>query len=232
MDAETPSKDVLVLTDSPDRYDADMRRLGLAPRYAPSVSLMLEHLVDHPASGFVLEVGKVMRAPDPGRSQMFQLAKVFPVLRVLRRGLGQEVVYLEGLEGFQAQVQAFAPREVRHCGRAPVLLQGVLAPADGGGFPGGPVQARILDISPGGGFVSCQGGVDPEECVRLSIQDIEDPTPILSSIRWRRGEGRRDWVGFGLRFLDIRPGQLRELLSRFLAPLGRADDLAAGASCP
>ncbi|MBA4358571.1 MAG: hypothetical protein C0405_12695, partial [Desulfovibrio sp.] len=150
---------MLVLTDSPWDYEALMRRLGLTPLYVPTVASLLVHLLGHPVSGFALEVGKVMRSPDPGRNQIFQLAKVFPVLRVLRRGPAHEVVYLDDPEGFSARVQVFTPREVRHCGRVPVVLSGLLAAADDLAFAD-PAPANILDVSDGGGFVSTPRALD------------------------------------------------------------------------
>lgn len=211
------NQNVIVLTDSPWDYDALMRRLGLSPLYVSAVTSLLEHLLVHPASGFVLEVGKVMRSPDPGRDQIFQLAKAFPVLRVLRRGPGHDVVCLDDPEGFSSKAQVFTPREVRHCGRVPVVLSGLLAASDDIAFAN-PAQANILDVS-GGGFVSSSRAFDAHENLRLRIEDIEDRTPILANIRWRKGETKvRARNGFGLHFLDIRPGQLRELAARFLVP--------------
>jgi hypothetical protein len=53
--------------------------------------------------------------------------------------------------------------------------------------------------------------------VRLRIEDMGDPTPVMASIRWRKEEAKiRPLHGFGLHFQDIRPEQLRELAERFL----------------
>lgn len=214
----TQRKNVVVLTDSPWDYDAVMRRLSLIPLYAPSTALLLESLLGKPASGFVLEVGKVMRASDPGRDQIFQLARVFPVLRVLRRGAGRDVAFMDDQEDFAARVRAFSPRQVRQSGRVPVMLSGSLAAGDDLAFAD-PVPANILDVSGGGGFVSSLKDFGVENSVRLRIEDIADRTPILAEIRWRKGEARASARnGFGLHFLDIRPGQLRELVARFLIP--------------
>lgn len=80
-----------------------------------------------------------------------------------------------------------------------------------------PSAVHLMDLSGGGGFVSCSGGVGSGEQVQLCIEDMDDPTPVLANIRWRRGETqKRPQHGFGLHFLNIRPGQLRELAERFL----------------
>ncbi len=232
MSEDRLGQQVLVLTDRPEDYGADMQRLGLTAQYAPSAAHLLGHLLDHPASGFVLEVDKVMRAPRPERSHIFQLAGVFPVLRVLRKGRQGGLAYLDDPDHFFSRVQGFPAREVRHCGRVPVALRGLLAAAADEAFAS-PVRANILDLSDGGGFVSSLGDFGFEENVRLCIEDIEDRTPILSRIRWRKAAGKaRARHCIGLRFLNIQPGQSRELLARFLAPQagpGAAQDEAPGA---
>ncbi|MBU1228638.1 MAG: PilZ domain-containing protein [Proteobacteria bacterium] len=220
MGAGSARRDVLVLTDRPQDYEKEMERLRLAAQYAPSVTYLLDRLHDHPFGGFVLEVEKVMRAPRLERSQIFQLAGVFPVLRVLRQGQGGEVAYLDDPEGFPLRVQGFAPREVRHSGRVPVVLDGLLAASDDFYFTNA-ARASILDISDGGGFVSSPCAFGSGELVRLRIEGLEDRTPILSNICWRKAKARASGRnGFGLRFLDIRPGQLKELAARHLAPRG------------
>jgi len=126
------------------------------------------------------------------------------------------VAYVDDLDCFSSDVRAFSPRQVRQCGRVPVLLQGQLASAEDEAFAS-PVRASILDLSDGGGFVACPGGFSFGERVRLRIEDMEDSTPVLASIRWCKDEAcKRPLHGFGLRFLDIHPGQLRELAARFL----------------
>lgn len=209
-------RNVFVLTDKPWDYDQDMRRLGLTPIYAPSSARLLEQLQQELSSGLVLEVDKVMRSSGPEREQLFQLADVFPVLRVLRRGLDREMVYLDDPDGFSTKVEAFLPREVRHSGRVPVLLHGVMASGADGDFST-PLQASILDLSDCGGFVSCNGDIGDGNQVLLRIAEMDDPTPVLAGIRWRRKNGTRARRnGMGLRFLSIRSGQLRELAVRYL----------------
>ncbi|OGR36974.1 MAG: hypothetical protein A2051_05980 [Desulfovibrionales bacterium GWA2_65_9] len=220
---------MFVLTDRPWDYDADMRQLGLTPSYAPSAHLLLEELLEHPASGFVLEVDKVMHSPGPERDQLFQLACVFPLLRVLRKGQDRAVAYLDDPDGFSSRVRAFPAREVRHCGRVPVLLHGLLTSSEDESFAS-PVRANILDLSGVGGFVSCPGDFDFGQQVQLRIEGMEDSTPVLASIRWRKGEARKRLLhGFGLHFENIRPGQLRELAARFIGPL-EAGYAGAGAA--
>lgn len=218
---EPPEKCVLVLTDSPRVYAEEMRDLGLSPCYAETVEGLLDHLLHHPASGFVLEVDKIMRAAEPARDQIFQLAGVFPVLRSLRKAGEARPVYMDDPGRFVVKVLSSTPREVRHWGRVPVLLSGMVASGDGPGFSD-PVLAHVLDLSASGGFVSCPAGYPETERLRVSIKDLEDRSPILASIRWRK-PGRPGGLrsGFGLRFLDIRPGQMRELLTRYLAPQPR-----------
>jgi hypothetical protein len=229
MGSANQRQNVFVLTDRPWDYDADMRRLGLTPSYVPSADLLLENLQEHPASGFVLEVDKVMRSPGPERDQLFQLACVFPLLRVLRKGQDRDVAYLDDPECFCTKVQAFPAREVRHTGRVPVLLQGLLAPGEDASFQS-PVRANILDLSGCGGFISCSGDFGFGQQVQLRIEDMDDPTPVLASIRWRKdGARKRPLHGFGLHFLSIRPGQLRELAARFLDP-GRGCGCSNGAA--
>ena len=72
MSEDGRCRTVLILTDTPDDYGADMERLGLTPLFAPTVSGLLDHLLDNPISGFVLEVQKVMRAQGAERDPPVQ----------------------------------------------------------------------------------------------------------------------------------------------------------------
>ncbi|MBU1042082.1 MAG: PilZ domain-containing protein [Proteobacteria bacterium] len=232
METERQYRNICVLTDRPWDYDAEIARLGLTPGYASSASMLLRMLglsLEQRASGLVLELDKVMREPGPERDQLFQLSCVIPVLRVLRRGQDREIVYLDDPDAFCSKVLKFSPREVRRCGRVPVMLHGLLAAGDDPSFAC-PVRASVLDLSVGGGFVSCPAEFDHGQEVRLRIAGMDDPTPVMACIRWCKSEAQsRPLHGFGLHFQDIRPGQLQELAERFLGAQPKMDRAGAGA---
>lgn len=67
--------------------------------------------------------------------------------------------------------------------------------------------------------------------MQLRIEDLEDPSPFLASIRWRKdGASARPRLGLGLQFLGIRPGQIQELTARFLGLQPGAGGARAGSA--
>ena len=217
MDAANRERTVLVLTERPEDYSALMRRLGLAPQFFLSASALLTHLADNRTSGFVLEVDKVLRASSAEREHLFQLAEVFPFLRVHRDKSDQSIACLDDPGGFTDRVLAFSPRALRHALRVPVSLRGLVAPA--GEATSRPVLVNILDLSFNGGFLNSDTDFGPGEDLSLRILGLTDPEPVQARIRWRRdlgGASGRHCAG--VRFMDIRPSQAEELKLRYLAP--------------
>lgn len=90
--------------------------------------------------------------------------------------------------------------------------------------PGQP--ALFLDLSPCGGALGCDAELVPGEELDLRILELMDTAPIAALVCWsgRRGSrsGRRC---SGVRFLNMRPGQARELDERRLRA---ATSFAAG----
>lgn len=212
---------VLVLTDTPDDYGADMERLGLTPLFASTVSRLLDHLLDNPVSGFVLEVQKVMRAPGAERDHLFKVSGAFPLLRVRRKAKG--ITYIDDLDHFLNRTRLFGPRKVRSHVRVPVRLNILLAAHDDPGFERA-VRANLLDVSRSGGFAYTLDDLQHAQTVCLRIQELADPAPIMAHVRWRRQWGLADTLpGIGLLFSDIRPGQLDELMNRYIAPPAKAE---------
>jgi hypothetical protein len=184
---------------------------GLEPVAASGADELLEALPGRLVSGFALDVELVRRAGPPQRELLYHLAQAFPLLRLRRSG--KDMAFLDDPAGFRAAVAAFSPRAARHEPRAPVLLRGLLSSP---GVAAGPLD--ILDVSCGGGLLSSGRPLAGEFSLR--ILDLSDQRPLTARVLWRRGLLRGARHGAGVRFVDIRPGQARELVERFLMRQG------------
>lgn len=221
MSEDGRCRTVLILTDTPDDYGADMERLGLTPLFAPTVSGLLDHLLDNPISGFVLEVQKVMRAQGAERDHLFKVSGAFPLLRVRRKAKG--ISYIDDLDHFLNRTRLFSPRKVRSQVRVPVRLNILLAAQDDAAFERA-VRANLLDLSRSGGFAYTLEEFQHSQSLLVRILELADPAPIHAHVRWRRQWGLADTLpGIGLLFSDIRPGQLDELMTRYISPPAKAE---------
>ncbi len=217
---------VLVLTERPDDYSRDLGRLGLAPHFTPKVSGLLDKLQDVAACGFVLEIDRVMRTKRLERDHLLKVIGSFPLLRTMRKGEDCVLSYLDDLACFASNVKAFSPRRVRCHTRVPVRLNVLIASEDDLDFEHA-LKTNLLDISVNGGFAYGLDDFAGQELVRLRILELSDPAPILAHIRWRKPWGSPDILpGLGLLFVDIRPGQLDELMTRYITPPERVDPLS------
>ena len=242
------SRPVLVLADTPPNLADHLGCPWLELVWESTVGGFLERLAQQPVSGFVLEVDTVLRTAGPERGLLFELAGVFPLLRV--RSAGRDGLrILDDAEWFLRQVRGQVPRPARHVPRVPVLLRaelrrtqhvlaGAHAAASAAPFasarssscvppqagarreppvlpPGQP--ALFLDLSACGGALGCDAELIPGEELDLRILELADTAPIAALVCWsgRRGSrsGRRC---SGVRFLNMRPGQARELDERRL----------------
>lgn len=219
------NRTVLVLTERPDDYSRDLGRLGLKPHFAKKVSGMLDRLQDTPACGFVLEVDRVMHAKRVERDHLFKVIGSFPLLRTMRKGEDHLLSYLDDPACFAKNVKMFSPRRVRSHARVPVRLNVLIALEDDLAFARA-LKTNLLDISTSGGFVYSQEDFADQEMVRLRILELSDPAPIQAHIRWRKPWGNPNTLpGLGLLFVDIRPGQLDELVTRYISPPEGGDPL-------
>lgn len=206
------ARPVLVLAKHPADYEADCRAAGLEPLCAASMRELLEVLKERAVSGFVFEVDEVLHAGRPLREHVFHLAEAFPLLRALRHGADGQIAFLDDPETFVTQVQRFFPRRARLAPRSPVLLEALLAPADGPAQaePAEPERAVILDVSSTGGLIMGGGVLEPGHLVHLRIPTLSDSAPITAGVCWSGG-GKGCRRRAGVRFMEIRPGQAREL---------------------
>lgn len=218
-------KTVFVLTERPDEYSRDLGRLGLKLEFAPRVSGLLDRLLETPTSGFVLEVDRVMRAKRAERDHLLKVAGSFPLLRTMRKGEDFTLAYLDDPGSFAMNVKVFSPRSVRCHTRVPVRLNVLITNEDDSAFAKAH-KANLLDLSASGGFAYSLEDFSGQEFVSLRIQELSDPTPIQAHIRWRKPWGRVNTLpGIGLLFVDIRPGQLEELMANYISPPECADPL-------
>jgi len=200
---------VMVLAERPDDAGAAVIAPWLEPVRLASAEELAAALHGRQVAGFVLDVELVLRARPSVRELLYHLAQAFPLLRLIRKGPG--VIYLDDPAAFRAAARAFSPRAARHEPRIPVLLRGRLD-----GTAGAPeaLEADILDLSSHGGLLCAAQPLADEFALR--ILELEDRRPVTARVLWRRAAGRGARHGAGVRFLNLRPGQARELAERFL----------------
>jgi Tfp pilus assembly protein PilZ len=217
MNTADGMRTVMVLAERPDDAGAAVIAPWLAPVRLASAEELAAALHGRRMAGFVLDVELVLRARPSVRELLYHLAQAFPLLRLLRKG--PDVSYLDDPAAFRAAVRAFSPRAARNEPRVPVFLRGRLGGTEGAADA---LEAAILDLSRHGGLLSAMRPLADEFALR--ILDLEDRRPVTARVLWRRAAGRNVRHGAGVRFLDLRPGQERELAERFL---GQAAEGAA-----
>jgi hypothetical protein len=215
--ADKVPRPVLVLTQHPEDYGEKFREMGLDPLFANNFEDLLKRLNNRPVSGFVLELAEVLRSPSLERGHFFHLSEAFPLLRVRRREGDNSLTYLDDPGDFMTQVRRFWPRLARLAPRVPVMLEALVAAGDDPEFTA-PMRGAIFDVSTSGGLVNSELAFEENGLLRLRIAKLSDPTPITADICWHMTRGRnrlRHCVG--VRFREIRPGQVQELEARALS---------------
>lgn len=77
--------------------------------------------------------------------------------------------------------------------------------------------ALFLDLSACGGALGCEALLTPGEELHLRILELEDTAPVSALVCWSGQRGKRSGRRCaGVRFLNMRPGQARELAERRL----------------
>ena len=97
-------------------------------------------------------------------------------------------------------------------GSQPGRQAGRQAADQGAGQP-----ALFLDLSACGGALGCETLLTPGEELHLRFLELEDTAPVTALVCWSGQRGRRSGRRCaGVRFLNMRPGQARELAERGL----------------
>ncbi len=201
------SKTVFILTDTPNFYGNDLTCDDVELIFVKDIKDLLTRLKSMTMAGLVLEIPKVMKASRQDRDRLFNYTITFPLLRTKANLRHQFITYLDPKDSFFKNLDAATGKRARSHERVPVELQCLIAQEDDPSMAE-PYEATILDISPGGCFISSQIPFENEHFLHLRIAGLTNPRPIYSSIRWVRTETN---PGMGVMFIDQTEHQLEEI---------------------
>ncbi len=210
---------VLCLTERSELYGAMAAAYNVEMEFFQEAPGLIESMVAAPLNGVILEVGRLLRSSRHEQEVLREYLKPFPVLRVnvQQTESGPELRPLGSMEQFLGTVcPEFLARTVRAGVRIqlhlPVLVAEIGDPELAGAEP-----TYSLDVSQGGMFLFSARERTGAEWVRLKFPFLEDDTPFIGHIRWRKSWGGLfEPSGIGLMFMDMRDGQHAELCERFL----------------
>jgi hypothetical protein len=174
-------------------------------------------------SGLIIDNRTLIRSSTLDREFFSQVCEGFPVLRISANTNNTDVSCLiEGkqpgnLSGRQlldlfltTDCTQTIPHRVRVNPRRNIFFNTYLSYAN----EKDPIKTNIWDISEGGCFVlTAENNKKKGDVVTLIINELSDPTPIRSEIRWVMpwGADTKKLPGFGVSFLDITSKQKMEI---------------------
>jgi Tfp pilus assembly protein PilZ len=209
---------VLVLTETPELYggaadhNVEMEFFQTAPG-------LIESMLTAPLNGVILEVGRLLRSSRHEQEVLREYLKPFPVLRVnVQRGdEGATLRPLGSMEQFLTTVcPEFLARTVRGGVRIRLHLPVLVADVADQEFARA-TPTYSLDVSQGGMFLFSARDWSGTDWVRLECPFLDDDTPFMGHIRWRKPWGGLfEPSGIGLMFMDMSDAQHAELCERFL----------------
>ena len=180
-----------------------------------------------PCNGLLLDMPTYMRDKLFQKEAAKEIFDIFPVIRLRWDQRGQRVralviepVYEKGLgleEMIRQHILTFKARSLRGSSRV-ALHFNVLLSADRQFADGDTEKSVTMDISPGGCLLFSVRDWENHEQVWIKMLELADNSPIQVEIRWRRRWGHQPQIpGIGVRFLEIKPGQLQEITERLQA---------------
>lgn len=202
---------IFVLTDTPGMYGEALHRDGRTPVFLNDINDLLDRLKDVAMAGLVLEINKVMNASRRNRDRLFHYSASFPILRTKPNPQHGFVDYLDPREHFLHNLVAAMGKWDRNHARVHVDLPCTYS-HENDPIMSSPIEARVLDISPGGCFLHSLEPTE-EKFIHLRLPLKCCTRPIYSSVRWVRMDGDKDLRGMGLMFIDPTKEQIAEITS-------------------
>lgn len=201
---------IFVLTDTPEPYGKHLCRDGTEPVYTDNVPSLLEYLRGVAVAGLVLEIAKVMQAQLQDRDRLFGYAGTFPVLRS-RMHPETGVAFLDDPDCFFRNLDAAAGEHCRGHARISMVLDCEFSGEDDP-FLAEPVQASIMDISPGGCFIRTDRTASDQRFLYLRVPELGSTRPIFCNVRWLKSvRDSKAMPGMGVMFIDITPDQAKNI---------------------
>lgn len=202
---------VFVLTDNPSNYDNELTRDDITAVFVKDTTTLIDKLKNVTMAGLVLELPKVMKASRRDRDRLFNYSTTFPVLRTKTDPKTNSIIYLDKVDCFFQNLEAARGKRCRSHDRIQVKLDCAYSVEDDP-MMANSSQGHILDISPGGCFVSARTVMKNESFLHLRISALSNSRPILCSVRWaNKDEDKGTVAGMGMMFIDLSDGQIDEI---------------------
>ena len=87
-----------------------------------------------------------------------------------------------------------------------------------------PAQTVTVNVSIGGCFIYTIDDYEIDSVITMVIQELEDQTPVVGTVRWRRAWGEAMQIpGIGVQLGDMPPAQLEDFSAKAKLPESQAD---------
>jgi Tfp pilus assembly protein PilZ len=167
-----------------------------------------------PHNGILLDDDLLATFDARQRDALKDVLLKFPVFRIHPTGPTYMLLTeQDNVAGFLLRTcTAFVARTIRNSDRYNVLLNAQIS-ADIGFEPTRLEPVITLNVSDGGCFIIYAREWKYHDRVWFTIKELSDQSPIMGEIRWRVPWGTSHrYPGIGVKFREIKPEQLRELL--------------------
>jgi hypothetical protein len=222
---------ILVLAGSPETRQSfltALENLDLPFDVAFSVSEMRQKLLHTPFNGVILDVLTMVRASQKEKLFIQEISELYPTLRVRWDSRSERIrglVFGRSLDGddlvgdfLEKCCRPWPARTCREDRRLPLHFNALLS--SDREFRKEDVEKTVtLDLSEGGCFLISGRSWQKGNLLWVRFRELTDPAPIRAEIRRYRPWGEGMVIpGIGIRFEEIRPGQLQEIRRHLRGP--------------
>lgn len=221
------SSKVLLVCQESEAKQAYLRELEATAAevdVAASFGEVLKGMADTAYQGVVIDLITSIKASKEEKGLLHEILEVFPVLQVRWDGDSRSIRTISSgkasgasslAEFITVQCKPFTPRTIRNSPRRPLNFNVLICREES-------MQRDLMErtvtinVSKRGCFLfSAEDGTDGGN-VWLTINELEDKTPIVGVVRWSVKWGRAMVMpGIGVAFESITPRQTDELVNKY-----------------
>ncbi|MBN2468917.1 MAG: PilZ domain-containing protein [Deltaproteobacteria bacterium] len=202
-------------------YIREIRRCGVHVDTVSSFQDLRRMMTEVPYNGVLVDLETKIKAPANEKRISHEILSVFPVVQLRNDGKTDSVrtLYFGQLHGekgtlenfLDVECRSFPPRTIRSNIRRDVYLN-VLLSRKGDFSQKTASRSVTLNVSQGGCFIYSTEKWERAWTASFIIKALDDAMPITGEVRWTIPWGATMRLpGIGVRFQDIRHGQLEEI---------------------
>jgi Tfp pilus assembly protein PilZ len=206
-------------------YLSAIEALGVQIDTVSSLEELHKAVLRTPYHGVMIDLKTKIRAAKVEKILIHDiLEKVFPVIQLKLENKTSRIQTLyfgqakgDGtLEDFiLKECRSVEPRSIRLSLRKNINFNIILSKNDN--YSKDNIEKSVtIDVSEGGCFIYSSDKWEINSKAWFIIKELDDNTPILSEVRWKMSWGNAMKIpGIGVKFKDIREGQLEEIYHKF-----------------